>query len=96
MFIGENEELPMYYCLTFSYAVKYGFITIDYERNSVEIPLRNLTDRLVWLQSQMSGNQDLLFVYVYAYASLNSNKHVIICTVKFYKYMNLWSRSRSI
>ena len=31
-------------CLPFSYAVKYGFITIDYERNSVEIPLRNLTE----------------------------------------------------
>jgi hypothetical protein len=39
-----NEEIPMYCCLTFSYAVKYGFITIDYERNLVEIPLRNLTD----------------------------------------------------
>jgi hypothetical protein len=52
----------MYCCLTFSYAVKYGFITIDYERNSVEIPLRNLTDRLVWLQSQMSGNQDLFML----------------------------------
>ena len=62
MFISENEELPMYCCLTFSYAVKYGFITIDYERNSVEIPLRNLTDRLVWLQSQMSGNQDLFML----------------------------------
>jgi hypothetical protein len=44
MSIGENEEPPMYCCLTFSYAVKYGFITIDYKRNSVEIPLRNLTD----------------------------------------------------
>jgi hypothetical protein len=39
-----SEEIQMYRCLTFSYAVKYGFITIDYERNSVEIPLRNLTD----------------------------------------------------
>ena len=46
MFMGEgkDEEIPMYCCLTFFYAVKYGFITIDYERNSVEIPLRNLTD----------------------------------------------------
>jgi hypothetical protein len=41
---SEIEEIPMYCCLTFSYAVKYGFITIDYERNSVEIPLRNLSD----------------------------------------------------
>lgn len=39
-----SEEIQMYCCLTFSYAVKYGFIIIDYERNSVEIPLRNLTD----------------------------------------------------
>jgi hypothetical protein len=81
MFIGKNEELPMYCCLTFSYAVKYGTVS---------------KIRLEWLQSQMSGNQDLLFVYVYTYASLNSNKHVIISTLKFYKYMNLWSRSRSI
>jgi hypothetical protein len=40
----EEEEIQMYCCLTFSYAVKYGFITIDYEHNSVEIPLRILTD----------------------------------------------------
>jgi hypothetical protein len=39
-----DEEIPMYCCLTFSYAVKYGFITIDYDHNSIEIPLRNLTD----------------------------------------------------
>jgi hypothetical protein len=42
--MSTSEEIPMYCCLTFSYAVKYGFITIDYERNSVEIPLRNLTE----------------------------------------------------
>jgi hypothetical protein len=41
MSINENEEIPMYCCLPFSYAVKYGFITIDYERNSVEIPIRS-------------------------------------------------------
>jgi hypothetical protein len=45
MSIGEgkseiaSEEIPMYCCLPFSYAVKYGFITIDYDRNSVEIPI---------------------------------------------------------
>jgi hypothetical protein len=36
-----EEEIPMYRCLPFSYAVKYGFIVIDYERNSVEIPIRS-------------------------------------------------------
>lgn len=38
---SEIEEIQMYCCLTFSYAVKYGFITIDYERNSIEIPIRS-------------------------------------------------------
>ena len=41
---SDVEEIPMYCCLTFSYAIKFGFITIDYDRNSVEILLRNLTD----------------------------------------------------
>jgi hypothetical protein len=36
-----NEEIQMYCCLPFSYAVKYGFISIDYERNSVDIPIRS-------------------------------------------------------
>jgi hypothetical protein len=35
------EEIQMYCCLPFSYAVKYGLIVIDYERNSVEIPIRS-------------------------------------------------------
>jgi len=36
-----NEEIPMYCCLTFSYAVYYGFITIDTERIEVEISLKS-------------------------------------------------------
>jgi hypothetical protein len=36
-----NEEILMYCCLPFSYAVKYGLITIDYDHNSVEIPIRS-------------------------------------------------------
>ena len=38
---SETEEIQIYCCLHFSYAVKYGFITIDYDRNSVEIPIRS-------------------------------------------------------
>lgn len=38
---SEIEEIQMYCCLPFSYAVKYGLITVDYERNSVEIPIRS-------------------------------------------------------
>jgi hypothetical protein len=38
--MSENEEIQMYCCLPFSYAVKYGFITIDYKHNSIEILLR--------------------------------------------------------
>jgi hypothetical protein len=57
---SESEEFQMYCCLPFSYAVKYGLITIDYDRNSVEIPIRSsLSDNenkqligfvLEWLQ----------------------------------------------
>ena len=36
-----EEEIPMYFCLTFSYAVHYGFITIDTERIQVEIRLQS-------------------------------------------------------
>jgi|SRR5918996_2274274 hypothetical protein len=38
---AEAEELPMYCCLFFSYAIKYGLIKIDYERNAIEIPLKS-------------------------------------------------------
>lgn len=37
----KGEEIPMYCCLHFSYAVKYGLITIDYEHNSIETPLKS-------------------------------------------------------
>jgi hypothetical protein len=37
----EKEEIPMYCCLAFSYAVHYGFITIDTEWIQVEIRLRS-------------------------------------------------------
>lgn len=40
--MSEQQEIPMYCCLIFSYAVKYGFITIDYERIEVEISLKSL------------------------------------------------------
>ena len=56
MSIGEgkseiaSEEIPMYCCLPFSYAVKYGFITIDYDRNSVEIPIT--------VRSSLSDNEN--------------------------------------
>jgi hypothetical protein len=36
MSIGENEEIEMYCCLPFSYAVKYGLIKINTERIEVE------------------------------------------------------------
>jgi hypothetical protein len=36
----EVEEIPMYCCLLFSYAVYYKFITIDMDRNSVDIRIR--------------------------------------------------------
>ena len=36
-----SEEFQMYCCLPFSYAVKYGIITIDYDRNTVEIPIKS-------------------------------------------------------
>jgi hypothetical protein len=35
-----SEEIEMYCCLPFSYAVKYGLIKIDYECNLIEIPLK--------------------------------------------------------
>jgi hypothetical protein len=38
---SESEEFQMYCCLPFSYAVKYGLITIDYDRNWIEIPIRS-------------------------------------------------------
>jgi hypothetical protein len=38
---NEIEEIQMYCCLPFSYAVKYGIINIDYDCNSVEIPIRS-------------------------------------------------------
>ena len=50
-----NEEIPMYCCLPFSYAVKYGLIKIDYYRSTIEIPIKSslsdnenkeLTDKL--------------------------------------------------
>ena len=37
-----SEEIPMYCCLAFSYAVHYGFITIDTERIIVEIRPQSL------------------------------------------------------
>jgi hypothetical protein len=37
----ETEEIPMYCCLPFSYTVKYGLITIDYDRILIEIPIRS-------------------------------------------------------
>jgi hypothetical protein len=36
-----SEEIQMYCCLPFSYAVKYGFITINTERIEVEITLKS-------------------------------------------------------
>ena len=45
---SESEEFQMYCCLSFSYAVKYGIITIDYDRSAVEIPIR----------SSLSENED--------------------------------------
>ncbi len=36
-----SEEIPMYCCLAFSYAVHYGFITIDTERIEAEIRLQS-------------------------------------------------------
>jgi hypothetical protein len=38
---SENEEIQMYCCLPFAYPVKYGFITLDYDRNSVEISFKS-------------------------------------------------------
>lgn len=40
-----DEEIPMYCCLPFSYAVKYDFIKIDIHSIEGEIPLKSsLTD----------------------------------------------------
>jgi hypothetical protein len=36
-----SEEIPMYCCLFFSYAVHYKFITIDRKRILVEIKLKS-------------------------------------------------------
>jgi hypothetical protein len=42
---SETEEIQMYCCLQFSYAVHYGFIKIDTHRIEVEISIRSsLTD----------------------------------------------------
>jgi hypothetical protein len=38
---SESEEIQMYCCLPFSYAVKYGLITINTERIEVEILLKS-------------------------------------------------------
>lgn len=38
---NEIEEIQMYCCLPFSYAVKYGLITINTERIEVEISLKS-------------------------------------------------------
>jgi hypothetical protein len=49
---SESEEIPMYCCLTFSYAVKYDFIKIDTHRVEVGIFLRssltNSDENEVW------------------------------------------------
>jgi hypothetical protein len=41
MFMDINEEIEMYCCLPFSYAVKYGLIKINTERIEVEISLKS-------------------------------------------------------
>jgi hypothetical protein len=38
---SENEEIQMYCCLPFAYPVKYRFITLDYDRNSIEISFKS-------------------------------------------------------
>jgi hypothetical protein len=38
---GPENEIPMYCCLEFSFAVYYKFITIDMERNSIKIDLKS-------------------------------------------------------
>jgi hypothetical protein len=39
--VQEEEEIPMYCCLPFSYVVHYGIIKIDYDRNEVSISLKS-------------------------------------------------------
>ena len=38
---GPENEIPMYCCLEFSFAVYYKFITIDIDRNSIKIDLKS-------------------------------------------------------
>jgi hypothetical protein len=37
----DAEEIPMYCCLEFSFAVYYKFITIDMDRNRIKIDLKS-------------------------------------------------------
>ena len=39
--MSEDQEIPMYCCLPFSYAVYYGMIKISYERNEVAVSLKS-------------------------------------------------------
>jgi|SRR5918996_213671 hypothetical protein len=36
-----DEDIPMYCCLPFSYAIKYALIKVDYEHNAIEISLKS-------------------------------------------------------
>lgn len=64
----------MYCCLPFSYAVKYGLVTIDYERNSVEIPLRSsLSD---------DENKDCLPFQILLFNSLGKKSKSFPCTFR--------------